>query len=230
MVYNKGMKKQYKSKQSSHFQLPKALSENQLSFMNAIVDKDMVIATGPAGSGKTFLTAVYAAYYYHTGKVEKIVLTRPTVPTGKSIGFFPGDLQEKMAPWTAPFISVLESYLSKGGVECMIKNGHLEIVPFEVIRGRTFDKAFVILDEAQNTTFTEMKAFVTRMGEDSKMIVNGDLDQSDLNTVTNGLSVLKTTLELRTNSKLASKVGLINFTWDDIVRSELCKLWVKAFG
>lgn len=224
------MKNKHKAKKLDKFQLPKALTTAQLDLINAIVGKDMVIVTGPAGTGKSYIPAAYAAYFYTTGKIDKIILTRPTVPTGRSIGFFPGDLMEKMAPWTAPFIAVLEEFLSKGEVECMIKNGKLEIVPFEVIRGRTFDNSFIILDEAQNTTYHEIKAFVTRIGNNAKMVINGDIDQSDLsNTVNNGLAVLKSLLEKRENQELASKVGSVHFTYKDIVRSELCRLWVKAF-
>jgi len=219
----------YKTKKSIKFEIPKALNPTQAELINSIKVQDMVIATGPAGTGKSYLSASMAAYYYNTGKVKKIILTRPVVPVGKSIGFFPGDLNEKMLPWTAPFTSVLEKFLSKGEVECMLKNGKLEIVPFEVIRGRTFDNAFVILDEAQNTTEAEIKAFVTRTGEYSKVVLNGDLEQSDLSGKQSGLDVLCSLLQEKRNSTLAAKVSHIHFSTNDIVRSELCRLWVRAF-
>jgi phosphate starvation-inducible PhoH-like protein len=190
-------------------------------------EKDCVIATGPAGTGKSFLAACYAGWFYKRGLIRKIVLTRPTVPTGKSIGYFPGTLEEKMDPWVAPFIQALEEYLGKGATETMIKNGNIEIVPFEVVRGRTFDDAFVILDEAQNSTQLEIKAFVTRQGLNCTTVINGDITQSDLNGSGNGLSLL---LQLvAKNGKLQKEVGVIEFDHNDIVRSDLCKLWVESF-
>jgi len=218
----------YSNKNSKHTPTPPSgLTPNQSLFIDAIHHKEMIIASGSAGVGKTYLSAVYAGYYHLLGKCTKIILTRPTVGTGKSIGFFPGSLSEKMEPWTQPFVSVLEEYLTKGKVEMMMKNNQIEIVPFEVIRGRSFDDSFIILDEAQNTTEMEMKAFVTRQGKNSTTIINGDLTQSDLKTPSNGLQQL---FELvKTNPKLQENVSLIEFTIDDIVRSELCKLWVEAY-
>lgn len=187
----------------------------------------MIVAIGPAGTGKTYLSAMYAGYYYKLGKVDKIVLTRPTVATGKSIGFFPGTLEEKMEPWVQPFKLALEEYLGKSAVETMIKKGSFEIVPFEVIRGRTFDNAFVILDEAQNCTKSEMKAFVTRQGNGSVTIINGDISQSDLNGAGNGLEMISEMIMKSVDLK--NKVSIIEFTYEDIVRSDLCKLWVMEF-
>lgn len=160
---------------------PTPKTENQDKFIKLMCEKNCVIATGPAGTGKSYLAACYAGWFYKRGLVRKIVLTRPTVPTGKSIGYFPGTLEEKMEPWVAPFISALEEYFGKDATESMIKKGSIEIVPFEVVRGRTFDNSFVILDEAQNASQIEIKAFVTRHGEHSTMVINGDISQSDLN-------------------------------------------------
>lgn len=207
---------------------PKALTSKQSQLIEAIHHKDMIVALGPAGTGKTYLSAMYAGYYYKLGKVKRIVLTRPTVATGKSIGFFPGTLEEKMEPWVHPFKTALEEYLGKSAVETMIKKGSFEIVPFEVIRGRTFDDAFVILDEAQNCTKLEMKAFVTRQGEGSTVVVNGDMSQSDLNGNGNGLEMISNMI--RKSVDLKNKVSIIEFTYDDIVRSDLCKLWVREFS
>lgn len=207
--------------------LPKPLTLKQADLIDAINKKEMVIATGPAGVGKTYLLSAMGAYLYKTGKVEKIVLSRPTIPTGKSIGFFPGSLEEKMEPWVKPFIYSIEEYLGKGATETMIKNGNIEIVPFEVIRGRSFNDSFVILDEAQNCTLLEMKAFVTRHGARSVTVINGDLSQSDLNGSGNGLDVIQ---KMITNSKdLTENTGTVEFTSNDIVRSSLCKMWVREF-
>lgn len=211
---------------SANFNPPSALTKKQADYIHAIHHKELVITLGPAGTGKSFLAAAYAAYYFHMGRVAKIVLTRPTVPTGKSVGFFPGTLEEKMQPWTAPFISVLEDFLTKAKVEIMIRSGQIEIIPFEVIRGHTFNDAFVVLDEAQNSTPTEIKAFVTRQGENCTVIINGDLKQSDLNE-RSGLAYLLSLIDK--NPELSDALARIEFSSDDVVRSGLCKLWVKAF-
>ncbi len=215
---------------SKHFQLPKPLTSKQSQLIQAILTKEMILTTGSAGTGKTYIPAAYAAWMYHTGAVESIIITRPTVPVGRGQGFLPGDLSEKMAPWVIPLIQVLEKCLSKGEVECMIKNDKLQVVPFDVIRGHTFKNAFVILDEAQNTTQTEIKAFVTRIGDGSKTVINGDISQSDLkNNESSGLSYLCYLLDDINNEDLASKVAHIEFSVDDCVRGNLCKLWLKAF-
>ena len=206
---------------------PVALNATQKDLIQAICDKEMVIVTGPAGTGKTFLSACYAGWFYKRGLVKKIILSRPTVPTGKSIGYFPGTLEEKMEPWVTPFMSALTDYLGKGDVENLVRQGKIEVVPFEVVRGRTFDDAFVILDEAQNCTVLEVKAFVSRHGKDSTTIINGDVTQSDLNGAGNGLSYLQQLV--KKDKALNKAVATIDFTIEDIVRSDLCKLWIKAF-
>lgn len=205
--------------------IPKNEKQDQL--IRAIKEKEMIVVTGPAGTGKTFLSACYAGWFYKKGYVKKIVLSRPTVPTGKSIGYFPGSLEEKMEPWVTPFISALQDYLGKGTTDELLRKGKIEIVPFEVLRGRSFNDAFVILDEAQNCTPLEIKAFVTRHGENSTTVINGDITQSDLNGAGNGLSLI--TDMIKRNKELKSQVALVDFEIKDIVRSGLCKSWVKAF-
>ena len=213
------------------FHLPKPLNQRQADLIKSIETKDMTIVFGSAGTGKTFLPAVYAAYYYYIGRIDKIILTRPTVPVGKGLGFLPGTLEEKLAPWVAPFVQVLEQHLSPNEVECMVKNGKLQVVPFDTIRGHTFKDAFIILDEAQNTTEAEIKAFVTRIGERSKTVINGDISQTDLKNVDDsGLAYLLYLLEDIKNEELANEVGIIEFDYTDCVRSRLCKLWIKAFS
>lgn len=206
---------------------PKALTPNQQALIEGIHKKEMVVALGPAGTGKTFISAAFAAFFYDIGKSKKIVLTRPTIPTGKSIGFFPGDLDEKMEPWVRPFMEILEEHLTKGKVELMRKNGIIEVVPFEVIRGRTFNDAFVILDEAQNCTALEIKAFVTRHGDNCTTVINGDISQSDLNGSGNGLELIVSMI--KKSPKLLESVALAEFTSEDIVRSGLCQIWVQEF-
>lgn len=207
-------------------QIPKALTKNQQRFIDAVFKKDLVLALGSAGTGKSYLSASMAAYFYDIGNIDKIILTRPTVPTGKSIGFFPGSLEEKMEPWVSSFMQVLEQHLTKGKVELMRKSDQIQVVPFEVIRGRSWDNAFIVLDEAQNATLQELKAFVTRQGEESTMIINGDTTQTDLKE----LSGLNTIVDLATtHSSLQQYVDVITFTSEDIVRSGICKAWVEAF-
>ena len=216
------------SKKNPKVQLPEALTQKQGNLITSILEKEMVITYGPAGTGKSFIPAAMAAYLYSRGSIKTIVLTRPVVPVGgKGIGFFPGDLEEKMEPWVRPFVSVLEEYLSIGEVECMIKNGKLQVIPFDVIRGHTFDESFVVLDEAQNTTITDIKAFVTRIGQDSKTVINGDLKQSDLRQDCSGLEFALNIVKRSEN--LQKMVDIVQFDAEDIVRSGLCKEWVKAF-
>ena len=201
--------------------LPK--TENQRSYIKAITDSSQVIVLGPAGTGKTFIAATIAADLYAQRKIDRIILTRPNVAAGKSIGFFPGTLEEKMAPWMAPVIDVVTQRLGKGVVETAMKNGNIEIVPFETMRGRSFSDAFVILDEAQNTSINEIKMFLTRVGENCRVILNGDIMQSDLNE-TSGLRKA-----IHMVKKYMLPIPIIEFEVKDIVRSDLCKLWIEAW-
>lgn len=201
--------------------LPK--TENQRAYIKAISDSSQVIVLGPAGTGKTFIAAMIAADLYADRKIDKIILTRPNVAAGKSIGFFPGTLEEKMAPWMAPVVDVLTKRLGKGVIETAMKNGNIEIVPFETMRGRSFSDAFVILDEAQNTSVTEIKMFLTRVGENCRVIMNGDIMQSDLHET----SGLKRAIHMV--KKYMLPIPIIEFEVSDIVRSDLCKLWIEAW-
>lgn len=197
----------------------------QKTFLDALKTHQMVVVTGPAGTGKTFLSTFYAASLIDNRRISKIVLSRPNIPCGKSLGFFPGTLEEKMAPWVVPFTSNLEIFLGKARVELMMKRGDIEIVPFETMRGRSFDNAFVILDEAQNTTPEEIRMFLTRIGENTKVILNGDMSQSD----TRGSSGLVVASEMIDKYKIADAC-IVRFTLRDIVRSDLCASWVRAFA
>lgn len=208
----------------------KPLNHKQAELIKAIHQKEMVIITGPAGTGKSYIAAALAAQLYHQQKVKKIILTRPTVPVGKTLGFMPGTLLEKLQPWVAPFTQVLEEFLSKGEVDCMLKNDKLQLVPFETIRGHTFNESFVILDEAQNTTKSEMTAFLTRIGKGSTTIINGDFMQSDLAGKGNGLEMIADTLSNKMNSKLRDTVDWVDFSVSDIVRGEVCRLWIEALS
>jgi phosphate starvation-inducible protein PhoH and related proteins len=198
-------------------------TETQRLLIDALKTSSQVIVMGPAGTGKTFVTATYAADLYTTKQIDKIVITRPHVSVGRDVGFLPGTLEEKTYPWALPVIDVLNHHLEKGAVETAIKNGNIEMAPLAMMRGRSFENAFVILDEAQNITVHEMKMVLTRIGEGSTIVINGDLQQSDLKTD----SGLKKIIELIDKHQLP--VPVIEFSMDDIVRSDITAQWVKVF-
>lgn len=200
-----------------------AKTDKQQLLINSLRGSEQVIVLGPAGTGKTYVATTFAAQLYESKQINKIILTRPNVAAGRSIGFFPGTLEEKMAPWMAPVLDVLNKQLGKAVVETGMKNGNIEITPFETMRGRSFENAFVLLDEAQNTTVQEMQMFLTRVGEGSRVILNGDIMQSDLKET----SGLKKVIHMAKRHNLP--VPVVEFGVDDIVRSELCKLWIETF-
>lgn len=199
------------------------LNARQAEYIKALQQDTQVVVLGPAGTGKTFIAATMAADLYLRGEIEKIVITRPNVPSGRSLGFFPGTLEEKMAPWAAPITDVIRKHLGEGTWETGVKNGRIEVAPFETMRGRSFSDAFVILDEAQNTLPGEMKMFLTRIGERCRVVINGDIQQSDLREA----SGLAKTIHLAKKHSLP--VPVIEFSLDDIVRSEACAMWIRAW-
>ncbi|WP_349420600.1 PhoH family protein [Staphylococcus felis] len=158
----------------------RAKTMGQRMYVHAMKKNDMVFGIGPAGTGKTFLAVVYAAKTLRAGKVKRIVLTRPAVEAGESLGFLPGDLKEKVDPYLRPLYDGLNTVLGAEQTARLIERGVIEIAPLAYMRGRTLDDAFVILDEAQNTTHAQMKMFLTRLGFGSKMVVTGDKTQIDL--------------------------------------------------
>ncbi|MBI5975751.1 PhoH family protein [Staphylococcus canis] len=158
----------------------RAKTMGQRMYIHAMKKNDLVFGIGPAGTGKTFLAVVYAAKTLRAGKVKRIVLTRPAVEAGESLGFLPGDLKEKVDPYLRPLYDGLHTVLGAEQTARLIERGVIEIAPLAYMRGRTLDDAFVILDEAQNTTHAQMKMFLTRLGFGSKMVVTGDQTQIDL--------------------------------------------------
>lgn len=158
----------------------RAKTMGQRIYINALKRNDLVFGIGPAGTGKTFLAVVYAAKQLRKGSVKRIVLTRPAVEAGESLGFLPGDLKEKVDPYLRPLYDGLNTVLGREQTQRLIERGVIEIAPLAYMRGRTLDDAFVILDEAQNTTHAQMKMFLTRLGFGSKMVVTGDQTQIDL--------------------------------------------------
>lgn len=198
-------------------------TDKQGDLIKAIQGSSQVIVFGPAGTGKTYVTTTMAADLYTTKDIDKIVITRPMVSVGKDIGILPGDLGEKVAPWALPVLDVLSKHLGKGAVETGIKNGNIEVAPLALMRGRSFDDAFIIVDETQNITIEELKMLMTRVGEGSTIVLNGDVQQSDLKT-TDGLTVI-TKLAIKHNMD----VPIVEFDLDDIVRSDICAQWVRVF-
>jgi phosphate starvation-inducible PhoH-like protein len=200
------------------------LNEKQAQYLDALATREQVIVTGFSGTGKTYLAATYASQLFLDGLVEKIILTRPSVSVGRDLGYFPGTLMEKITPWAQPVLDVLAKALGKTELATCIKEGRVEIAPLSTMRGRSFENSFIILDEAQNTTYDEIKMFLTRVGEGCKVVINGDIRQSDLKKETSGLSTLTGIIE-----KWDLDVPMIDFCVDDIVRSKLCKSWIINF-
>jgi phosphate starvation-inducible PhoH-like protein len=198
-------------------------TETQRELLNALTSSNQVFILGPAGTGKTYVTATYAADLYTTKEVDKIVITRPHVTVGKDIGYLPGTLEEKTYPWALPVLDVLIKHLGKGAVETGIKNGNIEMAPLALMRGRSFDNSFIIVDETQNITTHELKMLLTRVGEGSKIVLNGDVQQSDL-PAGDGLSKV-----IHLAKKHILPVPVIEFGISDIIRSDICAQWVKVF-
>lgn len=199
------------------------LNENQRLYISHLREYDQVIVCGFSGTGKTYLAATMAANMYAQKKIDKIILTRPNVAVGKDLGYFKGTLEEKFQPWALPILDVLIEQLGKGTVETGIKNGNIEMAPLSTMRGRSFHDAFIILDEAQNTTVSEIKMFLTRIGKNCKVVINGDIRQSDINQQS-GLSKI-----IHLVKKYNMSVPVVEFGIEDIVRSDICKEWILAF-
>ena len=198
-------------------------TDKQKELLDALKSYQQVFILGPAGTGKTYVTATYAADLYTTKEIDKIVITRPHVAVGKELGFLKGDLEEKTKPWALPVLDVLEKHLGKGTVETGIKNGNIEMAPLALMRGRSFDNAFIIVDETQNITTHELKMLLTRVGEGTTIVLNGDVQQSDLKEA-DGLSKV-----IHLAKKHMMPVPIIEFSVDDIIRSDICAMWVKVF-
>ena len=199
-------------------------SQTQAEYVRAMRDYEMVFGLGPAGTGKTFLAVAKAVSLMIEGQIDKIILSRPAVEAGENLGFLPGDLKEKIDPYLRPLYDALYDMLPRDVVDKKLELGEIEVAPLAFMRGRTLTNAMVILDEAQNTTPMQMKMFLTRMGENSRMVINGDLSQTDLpRGVQSGLS---DALDVLRNVK---DIGIVTFTEKDVVRHGLVSAIVKAY-
>jgi phosphate starvation-inducible PhoH-like protein len=199
-------------------------SPNQKKYLDLIEQNDIVLGVGPAGTGKTYLAMAQAVSYLMAKKVSRIILARPAVEAGEKLGFLPGDLQEKVNPYLRPLYDALYDMLDTDKAARLVERGTIEVAPLAFMRGRTLNDAFVILDEAQNTTSEQMKMFLTRLGFGSKAVVTGDITQIDLpNPKLSGLvEALKIVHEI-------DGIGIIYFDDKDVVRHKLVQQIVKAY-
>lgn len=196
----------------------------QKRYVDAIRQYDVVFGMGPAGTGKTFLAVVMAISAFKKGEVSRIIVTRPAVEAGESLGFLPGDLKEKVDPYLRPIYDSLFTIIGVETTSRLMDRGLIEVAPLAYMRGRTLDDAFVILDEAQNTTHAQMKMFLTRLGFNSKMVVNGDQTQIDLpGRARSGL------LESEKILANVEQVKFIKFSFNDVVRHPVVAKIVKAY-
>ena len=188
-------------------------TRNQEAYMQSINKSDVTFCSGPAGSGKTSVSVGMACEYLIEKKVDKIIITRPVVESGRGLGHLPGTLVEKINPYLIPILEEMNQYLTKNTVETYRSRDIIELCPLEYMRGRNFHNCFMILDEAQNATFEQIKMFITRIGKDSKAVINGDLRQSDLDKHQGGL---KTCMDKLVE---VSGVGVCKLDYSDIERS-----------
>lgn len=203
----------------------RARTDRQGEYVNKIIDNDMVFGIGPAGTGKTFLACSLAVNALRNRDVSRIILTRPAIETGESLGFLPGDLKEKVYPYLRPLYDALNELMGSAGTSRLEERGAIEIVPLAYMRGRTLDNSFIILDEAQNTTREQMKMFLTRMGYNSKVVITGDITQIDLpKGKASGL------IEASKVLKKVKGIEFVYFTDVDVVRHELVKRIINAYN
>ncbi len=203
------------AREQSYLRKVRPQSDNQRALMEAIERHNLTIALGPAGTGKTYLAITAAVEALDAGKVGRIVLTRPAIEAGESLGFLPGDLHEKLAPYLRPLYDALNERLGGKRVRQLMTEGAIEIAPVAYMRGRTLNNAFIVIDEAQNCTYGQIKMLLTRLGWHSTMVLTGDPDQSDLLDGLSGLSEVARRLEA------VADIAVIRLTDRDIVRHPL---------
>jgi phosphate starvation-inducible protein PhoH and related proteins len=205
-----------------------ARNANQKLYLTKLYEEStsIVLAIGPAGTGKTMLAVQFGVKLFQEGKVDRIVVTRPAVSVDEDLGFLPGDLNEKMAPWTRPIFDVLGEYYQKKEIASMLEEGVIEISPLAYMRGRTFKNAYIVADEMQNATVNQMKMLLTRLGEGSKMVVTGDLAQAD-RLSDNGLIDFCNLLEQK---EYLEHIDIIRFDNKDIERHNAVKEVLAVYG
>ena len=201
-----------------------ARSKGQHAYIDTVNNNDIVLSIGPAGTGKTYIAVAFAIAALENSEVDKIILCRPAVEAGESLGFLPGDLKEKVDPYLTPLYDALGDIMPKQKLKIVLSDGTIEIVPLAYMRGRTLNNAFMILDEAQNATPMQMKMFLTRLGVNSKAIITGDITQIDLPMKTDSglIQVVKIL-------KGIDGIGFVNLTESDVVRHKLVKDIILAY-
>ena len=202
----------------------KVKNVSQFKYIETIDNSTITFGIGPAGTGKTFLAVASAVKMYNDEKIKKIVLTRPAVEAGERLGYLPGDLSQKIDPYLVPLFDSLEYFFGNETLQYLIEKRNIEIVPLAYMRGRTLNNACIILDEAQNATVSQIKMFLTRLGEDSKMIITGDETQIDLNN--KDFSGLKKTRKSLSNIE---EISVVEFKNSDIVRNKIVSKILEVF-
>lgn len=205
--------------------LPKNLAQEDYLALLDDTSKDIIFASGPAGTGKTMIAVLAAIRALKSGECDKIVVTRPAVSVDEQHGFLPGTLVEKMAPWTRPIFDVFEEYYSPKDIEVMIAENIIEIAPLAYMRGRTFKNSWIIADEMQNATPNQMKMLLTRIGSGSRIIVTGDLAQHDRGFDNNGLKDF-----IKRVGTQSQRIGTVEFTKNDVERHPAVKEVLKLYG
>jgi phosphate starvation-inducible PhoH-like protein len=198
---------------------------SQRKYVQSIKNNDITFGIGPAGTGKTYIAVAMAISAFKKGEVDRIIISRPAVEAGESLGFLPGDLKEKVDPYLRPIYDAMDSIIGGDTSNRLMERGIIEVAPLAYMRGRTLDNAFVILDEGQNTTPNQMKMFLTRLGFNSKMVVNGDISQIDLPKGTKASGLVQTQHIL----KNINGIDFINFLHEDVVRHPIVGKIVEAY-
>jgi phosphate starvation-inducible protein PhoH len=215
-----------REKLESKFTVPKNESQELYNSLLKHKNKKIVVATGPAGTGKTLFATEYGVRYFLQGTYEKLIFTRPSVSVDEDLGYLPGTLEEKMAPWVRPIYDILYNFMSPKEVTALLEDKVIEIAPLGYMRGRTFKNAWIVADEMQNSTVAQMKMLMTRLGENSRLVITGDLEQYDREGELNGLDDFLT----KFRGKRSWSISSFEFQRSDIQREEVVKEVLDIYG